>query len=667
MGFIGDYRLDIFDTYNFLIISPFAFFASLVLIVAQLTNSQLLRQPGDLIFMVSISELFLSLYYFSMGLRTKYITSTVREVSPFCRFNSWVVNIFGTLEYLYALCLMCHLFFTLKSAIQKSFVPKKLYHFFNIAVTVAVNFFYVNGASLGKTPYGMCGTRVGSVGDRGQTEGLLKDLWLGALSVLFGVGLGIFVLVYTIRTLPNFGKELNELKRDFMNYYRAYIQACILIWVVIFASHLAQMIGEDQSREVEERQDWLGVIFSLGRVGNTAKVLMPLVLFFIRIQDPLIRKNIWSPWSKVARRMSLIEPSEEFTRRSTRAATIKSSKTTRETNLTEALDTSKLDEAGNMADMVEEETDDLMWMNLLPTKIKESYTRTFLACIFNKYPKKLEEKKGVSCSTKEDTQDVIMYDIKGAHLMKKLNTQKSIIDCRFTIYCPAAFRDIIESSFKPVDIRSSLDISLNEEKIRKAGESGGGASGELFMFSHDNQLILKTANNGEVEVFKDLLLDYKEHMRLNKRTQISKIFGLFDFTFNGSDKSIKLILMENLFTLNNDCILRKYDMKGSKHSRKVLKHYHDLAPNSKVDKIMKDLDFLEIDKTLDLHAGLLNDMLKTIENDVDFFQAHQIIDYSIILAVVGPLHPDRQDRRGPGVPRKRAGQEPAPAAVLHRR
>lgn len=642
MGFIGDYRLDIFDTYNFLIISPFAFLASLVLILAQITNPQLLRQPGDLIFMVSISELFLSLYYFFMGLRTKYITSTVREVSPFCRFNSWVVNIFGTLEYLYALCLMCHLFFTLKSAIQKSFVPKKLYHFINIAVTVALNFFYVNGSSLGKTPYGMCGTRVGSIGDRGQTEGVLKDVWLSALSVLFAVSLGIIVLVYAIRTLPNFGKELNELKRDFMNYYKAYIQACILIWIVIFGSHLAQIIGEDQSREVEERQNWLGVIFSLGRIGNTAKVLLPLVLFFIRIQDPLIRKNIWSPWSRVARRMSLIEPSEEYVRRMTRAATMKSSKNSAETNLSEALDSSKQDEAGNFADMVEEETDDLMWMNLLPTKIKESYTRTFLACIYSKYPKKLEEKKGTSCSSKEDTQDVIMYEIKGARLMEKLNTKKSIIDCRFTIYCPAAFRDIIESSFKQIDIQGSLDIALNEDKIKKAGESGGGASGELFMFSHDNQLILKTANHEEVEVFKDILLDYKEHMRLNKRTQISKIFGLFDFTFKGSDKSIKLILMENLFTPNSDCMLRKYDMKGSKHSRKVLKHYHDLTPQSRVEKIMKDLDFLEIDKSLNIQEGLLADMLKTIENDVEFFRSHQIIDYSIILAVVGAFDADRQ-------------------------
>ena len=275
-----------------------------------------------------------------------------------------------------------------------------------------------------------------------------------------------------------------------------------------------------------------------------------------------------------------------------------------------------------------------MWMNLLPTKIKENYTRTFLACIQNKYPQGLQQKKHQIISTKQDTEDVVCYPIKGSDLKKELKSDKSILDCHFTVYCPAVFREIIETAWQSVDIFQSLDISKNEDKIKKAGESGGGASGELFMFTHDHKLILKTANHDEVEVFKNIMLGYKDHFRLNPKSQISKIFGLFDFNFEGSDKSIKLILMENLFVLPSRSLLRKYDMKGSRHSRKVLKDYKDIKESSVVTSIMKDLDFIEIDQSIKLNTQQREELIRSIESDVHFFTTNQIIDYSIILAVV---------------------------------
>ena len=122
------------------------------------------------------------------------------------------------------------------------------------------------------------------------------------------------------------------------------------------------------------------------------------------------------------------------------------------------------------------------------------------------------------------------------------------------------------------------------------------------MFTHDHKLILKTANHDEVEVFKNIMLGYKDHFKLNPKSQISKIFGLFDFNFEGSDKSIKLILMENLFVLPSRSILRKYDMKGSRHSRKVLKDHKDIKESSVVASILKDLDFIEIDQSIKLNS-----------------------------------------------------------------
>ena len=258
-------------------------------------------------------------------------------------------------------------------------------------------------------------------------------------------------------------------------------------------------------------------------------------------------------------------------------------------------------------------------MNLLPAKIKESYTRTFLACIQHFYPVMLEEKKNKIINSKKDGQDVCKYLIKGQKFMEKLKTKNSIIDCNFTIYSAALFRQIIGSSYKKIDFKASLDISKNEERIKKAGESGGGASGELFMFTHDNVLILKTATPQETNMFEEIMFEYMEHLGTHPRSVIGRIYGVFDFTFRESDKSIKLILMENLFTFNNDSMLRKYDLKGSKHSRRVFKSSKEsskVGKDSKIDKVLKDIDFIDIEKELGILPDEKIQLLRSIEEDV---------------------------------------------------
>ena len=77
----------------------------------------------------------------------------------------------------------------------------------------------------------------------------------------------------------------------------------------------------------------------------------------------------------------------------------------------------------------------------------------------------------------------------------------SVNDCRFSCHYISLFREILKTSYKTVDIKESMDIHFNQKRIKEAGESRGGASGELFMFSHDNQLILKTLDKEEFEIF----------------------------------------------------------------------------------------------------------------------------------------------------------------------
>lgn len=642
----GDFKLDVFDTWTFLIIGPVSAAASLILLVAHILSKELRKQPGDLIMMISLAELGLSVHFILTAYRTSHISRGVLQSDPYCKFNSYLSITGQLLEFFYSICFLIHIYFTMNSSIQKGFVPKKTYHFVVIIITTII------AASaqgyIDKDPYGICSFRVGKMID-GKRKDVFRSLIIATIALMVGMFIAIFVLIFTQKKLPNFGSELNHLRREFLSYYKTYIWTCIVLWVLISLSFGCQILGDDEHIKMEK--SWKGHAFEMGRIGNNVKVLLPLIFFLVRIQDPLIRKRIWAPFKIFSKEKSSTQNasskdgsgsnkgSDELEQGAQDPAKILMSSphiniSNEAPNVTNERQIQMIEQKA-MDDIAEmDEGDDLMWMNLLPAKIKESYTRTFLACIYLRYVDKLESKKNVVVLNKQDTQDVCVFPIKGSQIMKALDTNKSIIDCKFTIYCPAIFKEIIDSSFKKIDIRASLDIIANEDNIKKAGESGGGASGELFMFSHDSQLILKTANHEEIEIFKDLMLDYKDHLKRNKNTQISKIFGLFDFSFKESDKSIKLVLMENLFTINSECIMRKYDLKGSKHARKVITNYKELSLERQEKKVMKDLDFLEIEKHIDVDPSARIYLMQNIEQDVTFFKNHGIIDYSMILAVV---------------------------------
>lgn len=655
-----DYKLDVFDTYSLLLIAPISALASLVLFVAHVISKELRKQPGDLILMISLSEFVLSVHFFMVAYRTSYISTGVQEGDFYCKLNSYLAVFSQVTEFTYSIAFLIHIYFMINSSIQKGFIPKMSYHVTWIIILI-LTVASTHGIT-GKDPYGVCSIKISQLQEGQKTYIILV---IATLFLLVGVFLAIFVLIYTQKKLPKFGKELSHLTRDFLNYYKTYIKACIILWGIIFFSFVAQIFGQDERHIVEEKRLWYGrgTIFELGRIGITAKALMPLIFFFVRIQDPLIRKKIWSPFSVLKviapdsksptdkpRRTSEVDKNEGGSKEAdgntgdldedSHDLIDRSSK-----DKTSLEDSSKRPATDEQEEMTDEQGDieddyDGMWMNVVQSKIKESYTRTFLACIYITYEYWLNKNRDKVCTTKQDTQDVCPGRIKGRSLMKHLKTDKSIVDCTFAIYAPALFREIIKSRFKKVDIKNSLDIFKNEESIKKAGESGGGASGELFMFSHDGQMILKTAHHEEIKMFENLMLSYKDHIKENPDTQISRIFGLFDFRFKESDRSIKLILMENLFTVDSEKILRKYDLKGSKYARRALKNGggETYSLEARIKKVMKDLDFLELDREIEIPPDQRMELMRTLENDVQFFTQNGIIDYSVVIAVVSLLY-----------------------------
>jgi 1-phosphatidylinositol-4-phosphate 5-kinase len=62
--------------------------------------------------------------------------------------------------------------------------------------------------------------------------------------------------------------------------------------------------------------------------------------------------------------------------------------------------------------------------------------------------------------------------------------------------------------------------------VFKAKESAG-KSGSFFFFSHDKKFLLKTMNDSEMKVFKEMLPQYLNHLHKNKDSLLARIYGIF--------------------------------------------------------------------------------------------------------------------------------------------
>ena len=600
--------------------------ACVLMIVSHLLIGKLRKSPGDLVIMIAFAEFCLSLHWFMSAVRTDFISSDYDDDSFFCHFNSVIAVTAATLEITYNLSFLAHVWFSVKNSIRSGYMPKKTYHVVCWSIML-FQFLYSQKKMYQRNPYGTCSIVASN-----------KDIMFGSTIIFTALMLAVYVYSFTKNNLPQVGEEAKRVRREFFNFYRGYIKTMITMWVIIFASFIGQY-----SSNKDPNSYW----FALGRIGNTAKVIMPLILIFVRTEDPNLQKELTKWWRETVLKQSIKLNSEGAY----------------EKTLTDEIDANfgsiALDstEIELMAENPETETE--FFLGSLSTTIKESITRTFLASVSLHYNAVLQtHRERTTDIGPHSALEVVKSDIKAAALSEKFKTNSSLTDSQLTIYGAHIFSKILDTHPSELDFSASLNIFLNDAQIQKAGESGGGASGELFMFSHDNKLIVKTITNQEFAVFLDILYDYGGHFRKHKRSVIGKIFGLFDFKFSTGLPSLKIIVMENLFTMPSDAVLRKYDMKGSKHDRKVLQSYESITQDSKVPRILKDLDFLEIDgcistskrreSTASQHSNNIfadfeyledtssqgSELITRVAADVSFFEKHKIIDYSLIVAVV---------------------------------
>lgn len=122
---------------------------------------------------------------------------------------------------------------------------------------------------------------------------------------------------------------------------------------------------------------------------------------------------------------------------------------------------------------------------------------------------------------------------------------------------------------------------------------------------------------------------------------LARIYGMFSLKTNVFSQ-VDLIVMQNTTsTMNNNNPRVIFDLKGSQVSRYVSLPQGEMTiwkSSFNQKKVLKDLNFLEIENSLDQEFILLErhdaqHLAYMVENDARFLARFNIMDYSLLLGV----------------------------------
>mmetsp|Transcript_42737 Transcript_42737/g.30839 ORF Transcript_42737/g.30839 Transcript_42737/m.30839 type:complete len:98 (+) Transcript_42737:1434-1727(+) len=96
-------------------------------------------------------------------------------------------------------------------------------------------------------------------------------------------------------------------------------------------------------------------------------------------------------------------------------------------------------------------------------------------------------------------------------------------------------------------------------------------------------------SGGELNLMKTLVVDYNDHLAMNRDSIIAKIYGIYSIKLKDI-KKVNLIIMANTLVFRVPSqIERIFDIKGSKVSREV-----DWTPQTKGTATLKDINFIKL-------------------------------------------------------------------------
>lgn len=637
-------RIATYDVLAFFILGILSLILSFILIVGFLRYKKLRESPGDLVLMISIGGFLLSCHWVISAVYSGHLLPDLSNDPDFCIPNAIVSVACGSLIYLYNVIYCIYCIASLQNVLRASIIPRKiLLHSICIILTIANTTYNGLIGSLGKSIYGTCSVKVNESG-----KSIFEAIQYLCLVVVYIV-LAFWSYFYIRARRPRLPDSIRRARKVkvFLNHYLKFVLANSIIWLIMGISYLLAMIFAPSDNPTPDEILRAHILTSLG---NATKMAYIAVLLIMRMTDPLVARTMkkvicfWRKKRIVSIRSSWsreVEGALSNENRRNRINTFKLTPRCSQDGLQEPLMIEESREAHSSEVLLK--TTDHAGINEIANDLKVQTTVTILAGVLYSYKKVIEDDEKLDPSQ-------IMRASETARQSKKFEITGSVVSGSwfrysdrlpqplegvFSFHCPLLFHHILKKDAGFVNIEESLDLESNHTAIKNASGSDGGSSGEFFLFSQDNKLVIKTLTEKELIKLLDILPDYLQHLEQNPESLITRIYGVFSYRREFEVNSKHFLLMRNAAGVPPIYIARKYDLKGSTANRRTLVG-QEFADKTLIteSRTLKDLDFLKYEKKLQINEKVKPPLIASLDRDIEFLRSLNLMDYSIVIFVL---------------------------------
>ena len=194
-------------------------------------------------------------------------------------------------------------------------------------------------------------------------------------------------------------------------------------------------------------------------------------------------------------------------------------------------------------------------------------------------------------------------------------------------YAPKSFAYL--RKIERIDIDEMIKSFLPKNNRNGLSKSQG-KSGSFFISTDDNKYMIKSLKSDEIDLIRNgFLTKYIQHIYdTQNKSLLCRLYGMFNIILAQGDE-ILIIVMRNVIGDLKDNTVVKFDLKGSTYNRKT-----DFDDSNFNNKVMKDLNFNEIEKNIMIGQSCISQLRIIITQDSKFLCNSGLMDYSLFLVKI---------------------------------
>ena len=245
--------------------------------------------------------------------------------------------------------------------------------------------------------------------------------------------------------------------------------------------------------------------------------------------------------------------------------------------------------------------------------------------------------------SKKYGEDIIIHDIGNSMDLEKYNINfknleefdlqddyikdSEYLNVKVINYAPKSFAYLRQ--LEKIDIDEMIQSFLPKNNRNGLSKSQG-KSGSFFISTDDNKYMIKSLKSDEIDLIRNgFLTKYIQHIHdTQNKSLLCRLYGMFNIILAQGDE-ILIIVMRNVIGDLKDNTVVKFDLKGSTYNRKT-----DFDDNNFNNKVMKDLNFNEIEKNIMIGKTNINQLRTIITQDSKFLCNSGLMDYSLFLVKI---------------------------------